>query len=49
MMNTYNIPHAPTTGLSGTQFSTLNNPGINDPKSPEKYNDNNNTVIVWKP
>jgi hypothetical protein len=26
------------TGLSGTQFSTLNSAGINDPEGPEKYN-----------
>jgi hypothetical protein len=34
-----NIPHAPPpgTGLSGTQFSTLNSAGINDPEGPEKY------------
>jgi hypothetical protein len=24
--------------LSGTQFSTLNSAGINDPEGPEKYN-----------
>jgi hypothetical protein len=24
--------------LSGTQFSTLNSAGINDPEEPEKYN-----------
>jgi hypothetical protein len=24
--------------LSGIYFSTLNSPGINDPKGPEKYN-----------
>jgi hypothetical protein len=28
----------PSTSLSGTQFSTLNNAGINDPEGPEKYN-----------
>jgi hypothetical protein len=28
----------PSTGLSGTQFSTLNSAGINDPEGPEKYN-----------
>jgi hypothetical protein len=38
-MNKCNIPHAPpSTGLSGTQFSTLKSAGINDPKGPEKYN-----------
>jgi hypothetical protein len=37
-MNTRNIPHAPSTGLSGTQFSTLNSAGINDPEGPEKHN-----------
>jgi hypothetical protein len=26
-----------STGLSGTQFSTLNNAGISDPEGPEKY------------
>jgi hypothetical protein len=31
MVNTCNTPHAPSTGLSGTQFSTLNSAGINDP------------------
>jgi hypothetical protein len=28
----------PSTGLSGTQFSTLNIAGINDPEGPQKYN-----------
>jgi hypothetical protein len=28
----------PSTGLSGTQLSTLNSAGINDPEAPEKYN-----------
>jgi hypothetical protein len=28
----------PSTGLSGTRFSTLNSAGINDPEEPEKYN-----------
>jgi hypothetical protein len=28
----------PSTGLSFTQFSTLNSAGINDPEGPEKYN-----------
>jgi hypothetical protein len=37
-MNKCNIPHAPGTGLSGTQFSTLNSAGINDPEGPEQYN-----------
>jgi hypothetical protein len=37
-MNKCNIPHALITGLSGTQFSTLNSAGINDPEGPEKYN-----------
>jgi hypothetical protein len=27
-----------STGLSGTQFSTLKSPGLNDPEGPEKYN-----------
>jgi hypothetical protein len=27
----------PITGLSGTQFSTLNSAGINDSEGPEKY------------
>jgi hypothetical protein len=30
-------------GLSGTQFSTLNNAGINDPEGPEQYN---NTEVL---
>jgi hypothetical protein len=33
-----NISHAPSTGLSGTQFSTLKSAGLNDPEGPEKYN-----------
>jgi hypothetical protein len=37
-MNTCNIPYAPSIGLSGTLFSTLNSAGINDPEEPEKYN-----------
>jgi hypothetical protein len=36
-MNKCNIPHAPSTGLSGTQLSTLNIVGINYPEGPEKY------------
>jgi hypothetical protein len=31
-------PKPPNTGLSGTQFSTHNSAGINDPEGPEKYN-----------
>jgi hypothetical protein len=31
-------PSTPRTGLSGTQFSTLNSADINDPEGPEKYN-----------
>jgi hypothetical protein len=27
----------PSTGLSGTAFSTLNSAGINDPEEPEKH------------
>jgi hypothetical protein len=34
----------PITGLSGTQFTTLNSPGINDPEGPEKYN---NTEVKY--
>jgi hypothetical protein len=30
--------------LSGTQFSTLNSAGINDPEGPEKYN---NTEVKY--
>jgi hypothetical protein len=30
--------------LSGTQFSTLNSTGINDPEGPEKYN---NTKVKY--
>jgi hypothetical protein len=40
-MKKNNIPHEPRTGLrgtSGTQFSTLNSAGINDPEGSEKYN-----------
>jgi hypothetical protein len=37
-LNKFNISHAPRTGLSGTQFSTLNSAGINDPEGQEKYN-----------
>jgi hypothetical protein len=33
------------TGLSGTQFSTLNSTGINDPEGPEKYN---NTEVGYR-
>jgi hypothetical protein len=43
-MNKCNIPHATSTGLSGTQFSTLNSAGINDPEGPEKYN---NTEVKY--
>jgi hypothetical protein len=30
--------------LSGTQFSTLNSAGINDPEGPEKYNNTEATL-----
>jgi hypothetical protein len=43
-MNKCNNPHAPSTGLSGTQLSTLNSAGINDPEGPEKYN---NTEVKY--
>jgi hypothetical protein len=33
-MDMCNIPHA-LTGLSSTQFLTINSAGINDPKEPE--------------
>jgi hypothetical protein len=36
----------PSTGLSGSQFSTLNSAGINDPEGPEKYN--NTEVKYWE-
>jgi hypothetical protein len=44
-MNKFNISHAPSTGLNGTQFSTLDSAGINDPKRPEKYN---NTELKYE-
>jgi hypothetical protein len=28
----------PSTGLSGSKFSTFKTAGINDPEGPEKYN-----------
>jgi hypothetical protein len=34
-MKKCNIPHALSTGLSGTQFSTLKHIGIKDPEGPE--------------
>jgi hypothetical protein len=37
-MKKCNIPHAPSTCLSGTQLSTQNSAGINHPDGPEKYN-----------
>jgi hypothetical protein len=37
-MNKCNIPPPPSTGLSGTQFSTLKGAGINDFEGSEKYN-----------
>jgi hypothetical protein len=43
-MNKCNISHASSTGLSGTQFSTLNSAEINDPEGPEKYN---NTEVKY--
>jgi hypothetical protein len=43
-MKTVKIPYAPSTGLSGTQFSTLNSTGMNDPEGPEKYN---NTEVKY--
>jgi hypothetical protein len=33
--------------LSGTQFSTLNSAGINDPEGPEKYNNTEVKEEVW--
>jgi hypothetical protein len=33
----------PSTGLSGTQFSTLNSAGINDPEGTEKYSTTEDT------
>jgi hypothetical protein len=30
----------PSTGLSGTKFSTLKSAVVNDPEGPEKYNNN---------
>jgi hypothetical protein len=35
---------APSTGLSGTQFSTLKSAELNDPEGPEKYN---NTEVKY--
>jgi hypothetical protein len=35
----------PSTGLSGTQFLTLNSAGINDPEGPGKYN---NTEVKYE-
>jgi hypothetical protein len=35
---------SPSTGLSVTQFSTLNSAGINDDEGPEKYN---NTEVKY--
>jgi hypothetical protein len=32
------IPHASSTGLRCTQFSTIESVGSNDPVGPEKYN-----------
>jgi hypothetical protein len=37
-------PSRPLTGLSGTQSSTLNSAGINNPEGPEKYN---NTEVKY--
>jgi hypothetical protein len=37
-------PPTPSTGLSGTQFSTLNSSSIKDPEGPEKYN---NTEVKY--
>jgi hypothetical protein len=37
------MPHS--TGLSDTQFSTLNSAGINDLEGPEKYN---NTAVKYE-
>jgi hypothetical protein len=44
-MKQYNIPHAPSTGLSNTQFSTLKSAGLIDPVGPDKYN---NTEVKYK-
>jgi hypothetical protein len=35
IMKKCNIPHAPSTGLSGTQFATLKSAWINDPEGPK--------------
>jgi hypothetical protein len=42
-----NIPHAPSTGLSGTQFSTLKSARINDPEEPEKYNNTESRIYMY--
>jgi hypothetical protein len=42
-----NNPHAPGTGFSGTQFSTLNNAGINDPEGPENYNNTEAFMVTF--
>jgi hypothetical protein len=34
------FPMLPSTGLCGTQFTTLKNARINNPEKPEKYNYN---------
>jgi hypothetical protein len=34
------MSHDPSIGLNGTQLSTLNSAGINDPEGAEKYNNN---------
>jgi hypothetical protein len=36
---------SPSIGLSGTQFSTLNSAGINNPEGSEKYN---NTEVNYR-
>jgi hypothetical protein len=36
MTDNEQVQHPSSTGLSGTQFSTRNSAGINDPEGPEK-------------
>jgi hypothetical protein len=37
-MKRFSVPQVHSTGLSGTQFSTLKIAGINDPEGPKKHN-----------
>jgi hypothetical protein len=41
-----NIPHTSSTGLSGSQFSTLKSAELNDAEGPQNYNNSISYIIT---